>query len=56
LLTQISGAQLGQLVIAHISEKNNCTQLVRDALSAVLPSMEAVTWANQQDGFDWLQI
>jgi phosphoribosyl 1,2-cyclic phosphodiesterase len=56
LLAQISHPQLRHLVVAHISEKNNAIQLVREALSTVVTSMEALTWADQQDGFDWLQI
>lgn len=56
LLSQVSCAQLRYLVIAHISEKNNSTQLMHDALQGVVASMDMVTWADQQDGFDWLQL
>jgi phosphoribosyl 1,2-cyclic phosphodiesterase len=56
LLSQVSCAQLQHLVIAHISDKNNSTQSVLNALHGVVESMEMVTWADQQDGFDWLQI
>jgi phosphoribosyl 1,2-cyclic phosphodiesterase len=56
LLSQVSCDQLQQLVIGHISEKNNSTERVRDALEAVVASTQVVTWADQQDGFDWLQV
>ncbi len=56
LLAQISSQQLLHLVIAHISEKNNCLQRVQDAFHPLLESMDSVTWADQQDGFDWLQL
>jgi phosphoribosyl 1,2-cyclic phosphodiesterase len=56
LLEQIDHANLRQLVVAHISEKNNSRELAELALGSVLPSMDRVTWAEQGFGFDWLEL
>ncbi|TDG14799.1 MBL fold metallo-hydrolase [Seongchinamella unica] len=48
--------QLNNLVVAHISEKNNSRESAELALASVLDSLEPVVWADQVDGFDWLQV
>ena len=56
LLRQIDGPQLGQLVVAHISENNNTRQKAEQALLSVLDSLDRVVWAEQAQGFDWLAV
>jgi len=56
LLTQIPDDQLQHLVIAHLSEKNNCRDRVSVALAAVYAQIDAVVWADQVEGFDWLEL
>jgi phosphoribosyl 1,2-cyclic phosphodiesterase len=56
LLRQLDGARLNNLVVAHISENNNCRDLATKALIEVLGSTEEVIWACQVEGFGWLQV
>ena len=56
LLEEIGHETLQQLVVAHISEKNNSREKAERALGEVLPSLEGVTWAEQAAGFDWLEL
>ena len=56
LLAQVGVGQLNNLVVAHISENNNTRPLAEQALDAILPTRERVTWACQQQGFDWLEV
>jgi phosphoribosyl 1,2-cyclic phosphodiesterase len=56
LLRELGGARLGHLVVAHISENNNCRQRAEQALLSVLDSLEGVVWAEQADGFGWLAV
>ncbi|MEM0954269.1 MAG: MBL fold metallo-hydrolase [Pseudomonadota bacterium] len=56
LLSELHHRRLQHLVIAHISEKNNQQQRVEAALRQVLDSLEIVVWAEQDTGFDWLQL
>jgi len=56
LLEKIGGEKLNQLVIAHISEKNNSREMAERALYSVLPSLDIVTWAEQDNGFEWLAL
>ncbi len=56
LLDAIDTGRLQQLVVAHISEKNNRPALALDALCGVLGwSEEAVTVACQDTGFGWCE-
>lgn len=56
LLEQVDAARLQCVVIAHISEKNNCRTLVDEALRKHVPTLQnRVRWASQEDGFDWLE-
>jgi phosphoribosyl 1,2-cyclic phosphodiesterase len=56
LLRQLGGAPCGYLVVAHISEKNNCRLKAQEALLGVVDSLERVVWACQAGGFDWLRV
>ena len=48
---------LRHLVVAHISENNNCPQRTRSALAEVYGSLdERVVFADQAEGFDWLPL
>jgi phosphoribosyl 1,2-cyclic phosphodiesterase len=56
LLQQIDGRTLQQVVVAHISEKNNCRQAAEAALLTALDSLESVVFAEQSGGFGWLEL
>jgi phosphoribosyl 1,2-cyclic phosphodiesterase len=52
----IGPGALKHLVVAHVSEKNNCRKKTEQALLSVLDSLEQVVWADQTAGFDWLEL
>ncbi len=57
LLQQLGTANLQYLVVAHISENNNCLQRAAAALATVYgPLDERVVFAAQDRGFDWLGL
>jgi phosphoribosyl 1,2-cyclic phosphodiesterase len=56
LLQQIDHAGLRHVVVAHISENNNCRTRAERALLSVMGSLERVVFAEQAFGFDWLEI
>jgi len=56
LLCQLGGAPQGHLVVAHISENNNCRSRAEEALLSVLDSLDEVVWACQVEGFGWLAV
>ncbi len=56
LLREIDGARLENLVVAHISENNNGREQAEQALLAVLGDLDKVVWAQQDSGFDWLEV
>lgn len=56
LLREINGGQLQQVVVAHISEKNNSREAAEMALLSSLDSLDNVVFAQQKHGFDWLEI
>ncbi len=55
-LRHMDAAPLRHLVVAHISEKNNCRRQAESLVSASLPGAVNVVWAEQSTGFDWLQV
>jgi phosphoribosyl 1,2-cyclic phosphodiesterase len=55
-LQQIDGASLQHLVVAHVSENNNCRLRAEAALNSVLDNLDRVVWADQREGFSWLQL
>ncbi len=56
LLASLEYKKLQHLVIAHISEQNNKREIAEAELNAVFPYPERVAWADQADGFDWLEL
>ena len=48
--------QLRHLVVAHISEKNNSRDRAERVLAQVMGSMAPVVWAEQAEGFGWLDV
>jgi phosphoribosyl 1,2-cyclic phosphodiesterase len=56
LLQAIDAHMLKHLIIAHISEKNNSRERVEQALLSVLDSLDKVVFAQQDQGFGWLQL
>ena len=48
--------ELRELVVAHVSEQNNHREHVLEALVPVYGESGTLTWADQQQGFDWLSL
>ncbi len=48
--------RLQHVVMAHLSEQNNTPALARAALAPVLDRSQALLSADQETGFDWLEI
>ena len=55
-LGQIAGSHLQQVVIAHISEKNNAKERAMAALERHYKHCETLLWATQDEGFDWIKL
>lgn len=55
-LGSIDHPQLQQVVIAHISEKNNHPDAVLAALEPHYRRSEELLWANQDEGFGWITL
>lgn len=56
LLSSVDVARLQHVVMAHLSEHNNTPDLARAAVEPILVNSEALLSADQQAGFDWLEI
>lgn len=56
LLQQIGADSLRHLVVAHVSENNNCREKAELALRTVFDSLDRVVWADQHEGFAWLEL
>jgi phosphoribosyl 1,2-cyclic phosphodiesterase len=56
LLSRVDVARLQHVVMAHLSEQNNTPGLARSAVEPILVNSEALLSADQQAGFDWLEI
>ena len=56
LLSVLDPQRMQQLVIGHISEKNNCLEKVREAVEEVVPASGNLLYACQEQGFDWLEL
>ncbi|MEM1111005.1 MAG: MBL fold metallo-hydrolase [Pseudomonadota bacterium] len=56
LLAALHWPGLRDVVVAHISENNNCRMKAESAIGAVLDDLSLVTWADQADGFGWLDL
>jgi phosphoribosyl 1,2-cyclic phosphodiesterase len=55
-LQRLDCARLQHLVVAHISQQNNSLELAQAALAAVTTDIKQVTYACQNQGFDWLSV
>lgn len=57
LLQHIDTEQLQRLVAVHLSDKNNCPDLVNNLLSDALPTMQdRIVVAAQDSGFPWQEL
>ena len=56
LLERVVCSRLKHVVVAHISEKNNSIALAREKLNHIALSEEQVTYASQNEGFDWIDL
>lgn len=57
LLAQLDTGSLAYLVVAHISEQNNCLHKAARALESIYGPLDGrVVWADQRGGFDWLNL
>jgi phosphoribosyl 1,2-cyclic phosphodiesterase len=57
LLRQLDVSRLHHLVVAHISENNNCVNKAAAALEKLDGlDPDKVVWACQGEGFDWLSL
>ena len=56
LLANVDQSLIQQLVIGHISDKNNSLDKVRDAVEDVYTGQGNLHYACQQEGFDWLEL
>ncbi|QQD16853.1 MBL fold metallo-hydrolase [Spongiibacter nanhainus] len=56
LLSSCEIERLQHLVMAHLSEQNNTPALARSAIEPHMQSSEALLSADQEAGFDWLEI
>jgi phosphoribosyl 1,2-cyclic phosphodiesterase len=55
-LQRIDLERLQQLVVAHISQKNNCLDRTRETLAQVTEGIDQVVYACQDQGFDWQYV
>jgi len=56
LLEQLDCSQLQELVLAHISLQNNSIDQVKLAVQDIVEDISQVTYACQEQGFDWLEL
>jgi phosphoribosyl 1,2-cyclic phosphodiesterase len=56
MLDEIETERLQHLVIAHLSEKNNTLERVKESMANTLQHVSNVLFACQEEGFDWLTI
>jgi len=55
-LQRLDTARLQHLVVAHISQQNNSLSVVQAALASVTAEVRRVTYACQDQGYDWLEL
>ncbi|ACE85311.1 MBL fold metallo-hydrolase [Cellvibrio japonicus] len=55
-LQRLNCARLQHLVVAHISQQNNSLAVAQAALAPVTAAVKQVTYACQNQGFDWLSV
>lgn len=56
LLSSLSLNNIQHLVVGHISQQNNTIEKVKAALSHLDDLKPKMRFANQNEGFDWLQL
>jgi phosphoribosyl 1,2-cyclic phosphodiesterase len=56
MLARFGCDKLQWLVLAHLSMKNNDKQLALGEITTVFPERDRIFIADQQNGFDWLEI
>ena len=56
LLVQLRPEKLQWLVLAHISQQNNSVPLAVQEIQSVFPDHERLVVADQDNGFDWLEL
>lgn len=55
-LQRMDKQRLQHLVVAHISQKNNSVSVAQATLASVIQEIKQVTFACQDQGFDWLAL
>ena len=55
-LQRLDCSKLQHLVVAHISQQNNSLEQARGVLEPVVAGVQQVTYACQDQGFDWLSV
>lgn len=55
-LARLDTEKLQHLVVAHISQQNNTLALAQAVLAPVTAQVKQVTYACQNQGFDWLAV
>lgn len=55
-LQRLNCARLQHLVVAHISQQNNSLELAQATLAPVTAEVKQITFACQNQGFDWLSV
>lgn len=55
-LQRLNCERLQHLVVAHISQQNNSLELAQATLGPVTADVKQVTYACQNQGFDWLSV
>jgi phosphoribosyl 1,2-cyclic phosphodiesterase len=55
-LQRLNCARLQHLVVAHMSQQNNSPALAQAVLAPVTTEVKQVTYACQNQGFDWLTL
>lgn len=55
-LQRLDCERLQHLVVAHISQQNNSLAMAQATLAPVITTVKQVTYACQNEGFDWLSV
>ncbi len=53
LLDSVAGPQL-EVVLGHVSEQNNCPQILRETFKGMHNAVANLHYATQAEGFDWI--
>lgn len=56
LLDQLDHGQMQGVVIGHISEKNNCLDIVKQCIGSIFEDTSLIQYATQSDGANWLTV